>query len=100
MKVEDLAAIRHGAELQSIQPYMEHEINGLMKAVVSFVLGAVNTGSLTPEVAFAKWVEYVSYVKLQQKIKQRIEVGRSIGEKEKLELDKISPIGYTTQSNT
>lgn len=80
MNANDLAAIRSGAEMQSVKPYMDQEIGGLQKSVVSFVLAEVNKGTLTPEIAFAKWVEYTSYIKLQQKLDQRIAVGKSVGE--------------------
>lgn len=79
MNENDLSAIRIGAELQSLKPYMDNEITGMQKAVVSFVLAAVNSGTLTPEVALTKWVEYISYSKLQQKLEQRIRVGQSVG---------------------
>lgn len=79
MKIEDLGAIRIGAELQSVKPYMDSEIFSMQKAVVSFILTHVNAGTLTPEMAVSKWVEYISYTKLQQKIDQRIEIGKSKG---------------------
>lgn len=79
MTPEDLGAIRSGAELQSVKPYMDAEIAGLQKAVVSFVLSAVVNGTLTPEIALSKWVEYISYTKLSQKLDQRIRVGQSVG---------------------
>ena len=99
MRAEDLGAIRVGAEMQSMKPYMDFEIEGLKKAVVSFVLGAINNGTLTPEIAFAKWTEYASYVKLQQKIDQRIRIGQSAGQ-EKPDLDFIPKVGYTSNPTT
>ncbi len=87
MKVDDLNAIRQGAELQNLKPYMDTEINGMQKAVVSFVLSAVNKGELTPDMALSKWVEYIAYFKLSQKIDQRIRVGQSIGAENEVHLD-------------
>ena len=87
MKAEDLATIRHGAELQNMRPYMDTEITSLQKAVVSFVLAAVNNGTLTPEIAMSKWIEYVSYTKLSQRIEQRIRVGQSVGGENTTHLD-------------
>jgi hypothetical protein len=95
MKVEDLSAIREGAKIQSMKPYMDNEISGLQKAVISFVLAAVNNGTLTPEMALSKWVEYVSYVKLQQKLEQRIRIGQDIGAKNAQDLDFTAQTGYT-----
>ncbi len=87
MKIDDLNAIRQGAELQNLKPYMDTEIGGMQKAVVSFVLNAVNKGELTPDMALSKWVEYIAYFKLSQKIDQRIRVGQSIGAENEVHLD-------------
>lgn len=78
MKAEDLAQIRTGAELSQMAPYVNSEVAGLQKAVVSTVLHAVNEGTLTPEMALSKWMEYIAYVKLNQKFSQRVAVGNSL----------------------
>lgn len=75
---EDLAHIRTGAELSQMAPYVNSEVAGLQKAVVSAVLHAVNEGTLTPEMALSKWMEYIAYLKLNQKFSQRVAVGNSI----------------------
>jgi hypothetical protein len=87
MKAEDLAAIRQGAELQSMKPYFDAEIANLQRAVVSSVLSAVNRGELTPEMALSKWMEYIAYAKLDQKLGQKIRVGQSIGQNNGQTLD-------------
>lgn len=87
MNVEELSAIRQGAELQSVKPYIDNDIAGMQKAVISFVLNAVNNGTLTPEIAMSKWVEFVSYTKLQQRLEQRIRVGQTIGANHVQDLD-------------
>lgn len=92
MNVEDLGAIRRGADYQQMKPQLDNEIETMQKAVVSFVLAAVNNGSLTPEIALTKWVEYISYQKLQQKIDQRIRIGQSIGAANKETLDLTNKI--------
>lgn len=79
MNENDLSAIRIGAELQNMKPYMDSEIAGMQKAVVSFILAAVNNGTLTPDIALSKWVEYISYQKLGMKLEQRIRIGQSVG---------------------
>lgn len=87
MNAEDLAVIRHGAELQNMKPYMDSEITSLQNAVVSSVLAAVNKGTLTPDMALSKWVEYISYIKLSQKFEQRIAVGQAVGAQNASQLD-------------
>lgn len=93
MKAEDLGAIRVGAEIQSIKPYMDNEINGLQKSIISFILASVNSGTLTPDIAYTKWIEYVSYTKLGQKLDQRIRVGQSLGEAQGARLDLNTKLG-------
>lgn len=93
MKVEDLAAIRSGAEIQSMKPYMDSEISNMQRAVVSSVLVAVNNGTLSAEMALSKWMEYIAYVKLNQKFEQRIRIGQAAGETHEVTLD------FTTQKS-
>lgn len=100
MTEENLFAIRTGAEIQSFKPYMDSEISSMQKAVVSFVLAAVNSGTLTSEVALTKWIEYISYLKLQQKLEQRIRLGQSAGEQHAETLDFPLRSGYTSNSPT
>lgn len=83
---EELGTIRKGAEMQNMKPYLDNEIAGMQKAVVSSVLAAVNNGNLTAEMALSKWMEYISYQKLLQKFEQRINIGVSIGAKRNLDI--------------
>lgn len=86
MKTEDLSAIRYGAELANYKPYLDVEIQAMQKAVVSNVLANVNAGTLTQEMALSKWMEYIAYQKLTQKLDQRIKVGVSVGSKQNLDI--------------
>jgi hypothetical protein len=81
MNVEQLGDIRVGSELQNIKPYIDHEVANMQRAVVNSVLSAVNSGELTPEMAMAKWMEYIAYMKLNQRFAQKIEVGKSVGQR-------------------
>lgn len=85
-KPEELSAIRFGAELSNFKPYLDTEVASLQKAVVSSVLSAVNAGTLTPEMAMSKWMEFISYTKLNQKLSQRIQVGVSVGSTRNLDI--------------
>lgn len=82
---EDIGAIRQGAELNAVKPYLDNEIAGMQRAVVSSVLNAVNKGELTPEMAMSKWMEYIAYYKMSQKVEQRIAVGASVGSSRNLD---------------
>jgi len=79
MNEGDLAKIRHGAEIQQFKPYLDNEIEAMQKAVVSYVLHAVNAGELTADVALSKWMEYIAYVKLNQRLEQKVRIGQSVG---------------------
>lgn len=78
MKDTDLTALRVGAEIGGMKPYIDVEVASLQKAVVNSVLSAMNAGELTPDMAQQKWVEYLSYTKLSQKFEQRMAVGKAV----------------------
>lgn len=83
---EELGLIRTGAQIQQLKPYIDNEVLVLQKSVISFVLAAANSGTLTPEIAFAKWMEYIAYQKLLQKFDQRVSIGASIGANRNLDI--------------
>lgn len=83
---KELGTIRHGAELTNYKPYIDAEISAMQKAVVSNVLANVNAGTLTAEMALSRWMEYIAYQKLSQKLDQRIQVGVSVGAKRNLDI--------------
>lgn len=87
MKATDLGIIRQGAEIQSMKPYMDAEIESMQKAVINSVLAAVNNGTLTTEMALTKWHEYISYFKLGQKLEQRVRVGLSVAKDNSLDFN-------------
>lgn len=87
MNEKDLSKIRHGAEIQQFKPYLDNEIVAMQRGVVSSVLSAVNTGTLTPEMALSKWMEYIAYLKLTQRLDQKVRIGQSVGEKVGEKLD-------------
>jgi uncharacterized cysteine cluster protein YcgN (CxxCxxCC family) len=78
---EELQSIREGAELQNYEPYIRNDIDKMKKAVVSQVMQLMQDHDFTGEVAMEKWYEYISYERLAQKIKKKIVVGQSIGQK-------------------
>lgn len=82
---QDLHAVRHGAELANIKPYLDVEIQAMQKVIVSNVLSNVNAGTLTPEIAMSKWMEYIAYQKLINKFEQRIQFGQSVGSSKSLD---------------
>jgi len=63
-----------GYELVNMLPYARAEIEQMMKAVVNNILGDIQAGRLTPDVAMQKWIEYASYVRLLQRFEQKVKV--------------------------
>ncbi len=63
-----------GYELVNMLPYARTEIEQMMKAVVNNILGDIQAGRLTPDVAMQKWIEYASYVRLLQRFEQKVKV--------------------------
>jgi len=88
MKVEDLAAMRIGVEMDTIRPYVEAEVNEMQKFVVNTVTSLVNAGTLTPEIALAKWMEYIAYRKLLQRFDHKIKHGASLGGHQNIDMSK------------
>ena len=86
MKVEELAAMRTGVEIDAMRPYVQVEVDGMQRAVVNAVTMMVNEGTLTPEIAHAKWMEYIAYRKLLQRFDQKIKAGTDIGKAQNLDL--------------
>lgn len=65
---EELLAGRYAAELQGVRPYLDAEISSLQKSVVNSVLTAINSNSLTPDLALSKWHEYMAFDKLSKRL--------------------------------
>lgn len=74
MNAEALGQLRTSAEMAQLKPYMDTEVAAMQKAVVNSVLAAVNSGTLTPEMAMSKWMEYVAYHKMTQRFSQKIKM--------------------------
>lgn len=76
-----LQTIREGAELSNYKPYIDADLDKMKQSVVNSVLMLANSNELTPEIAQAKWFEYIALVRLGQNIGKRITVGVDLGNK-------------------
>jgi hypothetical protein len=86
MKPEELEQIRIGAELQNYAPYITDDLDKMKRGIVNRVMMLVDQGTFTPDIAFAKWHEYVSYERLSQRVNKKIVVGQELGNKMPQEL--------------
>lgn len=78
MKNDNLAQIRDAAIMQSMQPYLKHEVDAMQKAVVNRVGVDIAQGTLTPEKALLYWLEYNSFGKLLGRFDKSIRVGQAV----------------------
>lgn len=65
---EELRAGRYAAELSGVKPYLDAEISSMQKSIVNSVTTAINSGTLTPDLALSKWHEYMAYTKLANRL--------------------------------
>lgn len=90
MNVEELAAITTGAEISGMLPALASEIAKMQQTIVNSVLTDISAGSLTPEIAYQRWIEYATQQRLLQRFNQKVRVAVSVGEKNRDELSKRS----------
>lgn len=86
MDTETLAKIRQGAELANYEPYIRADLDAMQKAIVHSVMVLLGDDKFPPEIAQAKWMEYVTIERLKQRIGKKITVGKDLGKKMPQEL--------------
>lgn len=72
MTVEELSALRLGAELQNLRPYLKMDIEQQITGVMNSVSALVNKNELTPELAMLKWMEVITLRRILTRTDQRI----------------------------
>lgn len=72
MTVEELSALRLGAELQNLRPYLKMDIEQQINGVMNSVSALVNKNELTPELAMLKWMEVITLRRILTRADQRI----------------------------
>lgn len=78
MKEQDLAKLRIGAELQNYGPYIAEDLDAMKLSVVASVMKLITDNDFTPEVAQAKWMEYIAYERLASRINGKIELSKQL----------------------
>lgn len=81
-EVEDLGKVVDGARLAGALPYIETELQGMEEALISKVLIEVGKNALTPELAYAAWLELASYRALARRLRTKVKIGVSAGERQ------------------
>lgn len=77
----DLAKVNDMAQVLGVLPYLRHEIQGLCDQIDRRVAQDIADGALTPDKAFAFWVERHAYQSILRRFEQRARVGQAVGER-------------------
>jgi cell division septal protein FtsQ len=85
VNVEEMAALRTGAEIKQLLPYAEAEIRMMQKGIINGVMMDINSGKLTADAALQRWIEYVASERLLQRFNQK---GRMISTTDTSEMDR------------
>lgn len=83
---EELGVIRYGAQIAALKPYMDAEIDTLQKSVVNSVISAVNSNTLTADIALSKWHEYLAYSKIGRRLGQRTRTAEDVSKSVTLDI--------------
>ena len=78
MKLEEFANIKQGVVLEGFMPYLEMEVEKMVKGLENKTFSAINAGTLTPEVALSAWMERYALKRLLTSFEQRINVGQTV----------------------
>lgn len=81
MNPSDLLAIKAGAEIMEAMPYVQTEIEGMIKTVQTRAYTAIRKGTMTPDVAIDLWMEANAYDQLLKKLTTRVTVAHSMADK-------------------
>lgn len=84
---KELGEIHDGARLLQMLPYLKAEADNAMRAIENSVMGLVNAGTLTPETAQQKWIEYISYRRMVQRMEQKVRMGTNLSANDSKLLD-------------
>lgn len=79
----DLGFAIDGARLAGSLPYIEASLDKAMQAVTTRMDVAFTQNTLTPEMAFAAWIELLSYRRLLRRLQQQVRIGVAAGQRQK-----------------
>lgn len=77
----DFSEVRDGARLAGFMPYLDAELTSMTDQLVMKTLMALNSGTLTPDLALHAWMELNAYTRLLKRFQQKVQVGLSVGQR-------------------
>ena len=77
----DLVKVDASSHIASILPFVETELDGMMRAVQVQVFAAIRKGTYTAEVGDNAWREMYGYYRLMKRLGTTVRIGQHVGEK-------------------
>ncbi len=77
----DLEKVGAGSHIASILPFVETELDGMMRTVQMQVFAALRRGDYTPEMGDNAWREMYGYYRLMRRLGTTARIGQHVGEK-------------------
>ncbi len=77
----DLENVSASSHISSILPFVETELEGMMRAVQVQVFAAIRKGTYTAEIGDNAWREMYGYYRLMKRLNTTARIGQHVGEK-------------------
>ena len=77
----DLEKVGAGSHIASILPFVETELEGMMRAVQIQVFASIRKGEYTAERGDNAWREMYGYYRLMKRLATTARIGQHVGEK-------------------
>ncbi len=77
----DLVKVDASSHIASILPFVETELDGMMRTVQVHVFAAIRKGTYTAEVGDNAWREMYGYYRLMRRLGTTARIGQHVGEK-------------------
>ena len=77
----DLVKVDASSHIASILPFVETELDGMMRAVQVQVFAAIRKGEYTAEMGDNAWREMYGYYRLMKRLETTVRIGQHVGEK-------------------
>ncbi len=77
----DLVKVDASSHIASILPFVETELDGMMRAVQVQVFAAIRKGTYTAETGDNAWREMYGYYRLMKRLGTTVRIGQHVGEK-------------------
>lgn len=87
---EDLGAIGDGARLVGMMPYLNAELEAMERSLFTKILASIKDKTLTPDTAFAAWLEFASFRALSHRMQTRTKLGMAAGERQTQTLEGVN----------